>query len=606
MAAKTPAAPELQWLQSLNPGSIARGPPPKQGPKRKEPGGSGAEDGEEAAEDGEEEEAHRSDRGDDDSLDEFMVRSRRNVYSAEAKVQICEMFRAGGQFGQKEALAKINAIQGYEKVSKDMIRKWMTPHVHKQRGKQIDYQWEELILSHVIVKCITDFAGNMLPKEDVVVKANAGYSIAVFKHVAKELQKKLPADSPAKHLKLSVGWFNGFKERNNLHRRRVTSEHKVNRPSIDEVRAKDIEITNFIDENNLGPAQIFSIDETNCSPATMPRYQYIPAEQDRAAAPSASGSRFTLMVGVNAAGELMPPFMILGNTVATADASSSTVIKSLHKEPGFTPLEGWQLMLWERKLPIEDKKKKEVIEVDFKRNYLVHSVLGTVISSQHHGWMDTAGLVMWLDTVVLPYQLKLGMRILIIGDNCGSHRTLAVRQAFAATDAAGRVTKKEMAPNITDCKQVCDIAFNGALKQRIIKERVAHLYNELQAFKQAHDKDITVVFKPAPISTHAAMQMVMRTYSAYAEDGNFKAGITRAFVKVGYLKDSKSGHYNIWNGIGLGGEYRPNRLFFLEPAPTEVGLIGTLIADAEMKVVRRGDDEDIDEGLATGEEVVGV
>ena len=293
-----------------------------------------------------------------------MVRSRRNVYSAEAKVQICEMFRAGGQFGQKEALAKINAIQGYEKVSKDMIRKWMTPHVHKQRGKQIDYQWEELILSHVIVKCITDFAGNMLPKEDVVVKANAGYSIAVFKHVAKELQKKLPADSPAKHLKLSVGWFNGFKERNNLHRRRVTSEHKVNRPSIDEVRAKDIEITNFIDENNLGPAQIFSIDETNCSPATMPRYQYIPAEQDRAAAPSASGSRFTLMVGVNAAGELMPPFMILGNTVATADASSSTVIKSLHKEPGFTPLEGWQLMLWERKLPIEDKKKKEVIEVE--------------------------------------------------------------------------------------------------------------------------------------------------------------------------------------------------------------------------------------------------
>ena len=153
------------------------------------------------------------------------------------------------------------------------------------------------------------------------------------------------------------------------------------------------------------------------------------------------------------------------------------------------------------------------------------------------------------------------------------------------------------------------MAFNGALKQKLIAERVAHLYHELQAFKQAHDKDTTVVFKPAPISTHAAMQMVMRTYSAYAEDGNFKAGITRAFVKVGYLKDLKTGQYNLWTGVGLGGEYRPNKLFFPEPAANEVGLLGMLVADAEVTVVRRGDDEDIDEGLTTGdseEVVVGV
>ena len=34
-----------------------------------------------------------------------------------------------------------------------------------------------------------------------------------------------------------------------------------------------------------------------------------------------------------------------------------------------------------------------------------------------------------------------------------------------------------------------------------------------------------------------------------------------------------------------------------------MGLIGTLIADAELTVVRRGEDVDIDEGLVTGEEV---
>ena len=210
---------------------------------------------------------------------------------------------------------------------------------------------------------------------------------------------------------------------------------------------------------------------------------------------------------------------------------------------------------------------------------------------------------MWLDLVVKPFQQKLGKRMLIVGDNCGSHKTLAVRRAFEETDAAGCVTKKEMAANITDCKQVCDMAFNGAVKQKIVAQRVAHLYDELQAYKLKHDEDKTAVFKPAPIPTHATMQMVMRAYASYAEDGNFKAGITRAFVKAGYLKDSKTGQYNIWNGVGLGGEYRPNKLFFPEPAANEVGLIGTLIADAELTVVRRGEDVDIDEGLVTGEEV---
>ena len=147
--------------------------------------------------------------------------------------------------------------------------------------------------------------------------------------------------------------------------------------------------------------------------------------------------------------------------------------------------------------------------------------------------MDTAGLVMWLDLVVKPFQQKLGKRMLIVGDNCGSHKTLAVRRAFEETDAAGCVTKKEMAANITDCKQVCDMAFNGAVKQKIVAQRVAHLYDELQAYKLKHDEDKTAVFKPAPIPTHATMQMVMRAYASYAEDGNFKAGITRAFVKAG-------------------------------------------------------------------------
>ena len=44
----------------------------------------------------------------------------------------------------------------------------------------------------------------------------------------------------------------------------------------------------------------------------------------------------------------------------------------------------------------------------------------------------------------------------------------------------------------------------------------------------------------------------------------------------------------------------------MEPAAADVGLIGALFADVDVQPVRRSDDEDINEGLTTGKEVVGV
>jgi hypothetical protein len=101
--------------------------------------------------------------------------------------------------------------------------------------------------------------------------------------------------------------------------------------------------------------------------------------------------------------------------------------------------------------------------------------------------------------------------------------------------------------------------------------------------------------------------MVLGMWRRWREDVNFKSGITRCFVKVGYLKSSVTGGYNLWTGAALGrGIYRPNKSFFPEPTATEVGLVGELFADVNVTVVRRGDDEDPDEGLVTGEEVEAV
>ena len=93
--------------------------------------------------------------------------------------------------------------------------------------------------------------------------------------------------------------------------------------------------------------------------------------------------------------------------------------------------------------------------------------------------------------------------------------------------------------------------------------------------------------------------MVLDAWRGYMENPDFKAGIARTFVKAGYLKDSKTGAYQVWAGFGLGRanltNFRPNRACNVELAANEVGLIGTVFADVDVQPARLGDDDDPDE-----------
>ena len=57
--------------------------------------------------------------------------------------------------------------------------------------------------------------------------------------------------------------------------------------------------------------------------------------------------------------------------------------------------------------------------------YITHTDSGHVITSQVKAWNDTVRMVLWFEVIIKPIKDKLD-KILILCDNCGSHKTSSV------------------------------------------------------------------------------------------------------------------------------------------------------------------------------------
>ena len=87
--------------------------------------------------------------------------------------------------------------------------------------------------------------------------------------------------------------------------------------------------------------------------------------------------------------------------------------------------------------------------------------------------------------------------------------------------------------------------------------------------------------------------MLLTTWRSYREDANFKAGITRTFVKVGYLKDSATGTYAQWTGNGHA-LAAPNASFFPDKLQAaDACTFGDIVTTTTFE--RREGGEDVDD-----------
>ena len=179
-----------------------------------------------------------------------------------------------------------------------------------------------------------------------------------------------------------------------------------------------------------------------CLYGVAPDHVFMPRDAERASGPASDNrSRFTFMLGGNAAGVMMPAFGIGKCGTNVADMSRTRVLHNLQKNSEF--FSGWSLKWWERTLNLRGKKKDEFVEKKYIRPYLIHPS-GAVVTIQHKAWMDTVALCMFMDLVAGPI-IKKDNGGLIIWDSCGPHGTAAAK----AVAAEWGMDEKKLPVNMT-------------------------------------------------------------------------------------------------------------------------------------------------------------
>ena len=159
--------------------------------------------------------------------------------------------------------------------------------------------------------------------------------------------------------------------------------------------------------------------------------------------------------------------------------SIDTVIQSLHKQRGYGDGDGWELGRWLAVLNLIDPKMDKLDPVVCVRPYLIHRIRGHVITCQGKGWMDAAGMAMWIELVVGPWASKSERKKLLVLDDVSCHKVPCFAEIFAKYN----ITVAYLTANTTDDQQVMDIIVNGPCRAYIRAARVASLYEQFQVWR---------------------------------------------------------------------------------------------------------------------------
>ena len=367
-----------------------------------------------------------------------------------------------------QAAAQLRTIPGFEKVDGGRVKRWRDAAAERQAagttgsakkakkrgkgGRRVNEAFESAVRDQLIYTELEQVDG----KEKAVVKANVVHGYAIIRRAAQKAQKseQFAADRKVQKLEFSDPWIIGWIKRNTLRRRRITAaEKQLPEPPVVQERMSQIQATIVNGPPGGGggfsPSETISADETGVFFGAAPKNQYVPEDAERATAPESNEkARFTALLWGTAAGEMGPSWNVIKCSVKGWDLSSARVLKTLHEtEPGFSAADGWELGLWVKELTLTVKGKQ--ITATHKRPYLIHKETLVVVTLQLKAWMDTPGMVMWSEVQLQPWAARRTGRALVVWDNCGPHKTEAVKTAFLACS----ITQEELPPKMTDTLQ---------------------------------------------------------------------------------------------------------------------------------------------------------
>lgn len=474
------------------------------------------------------------------------IRPKRAVYTQKQKEAVIEAVDSSNETVKSRAIARLNLVPGYERVTATMVEIWKKATAPRKRGVKVNDEFE----SQVIGQLVYSEMEKVDEVDQAVVKANVAHSYAVIKAAAQIVQKMpfFKEDTKVQNLKFTPPWIKLFLKRSALRRRRVTANEKE-LPPVEAVRKRMTEIQTVRDEGNYTDDETINADETGVFYGAQPKNQYIPESAARATAPESDDkARFTSLLWGDAEGDMQASFNIIKMTVKGPNLSTSRVLDNMMLLPGFTAADGWEKRTWRRTLTLANKKK-QMITQEYVRPYLFHTATAVVITVQLKAWMDTAGICMWADVQLGPHFAKKRKKCLLVWDNCGPHKVAAVREVFKEWG----IRSEELPPKMTDILQVMDLIVNGPLKAGIRRARIEDLFSFFQSWKIARlqhmakkDGTLPPAFKPPKPTLAKGLLTIFKVIKENLETPRFKQSMKQCFVHVG-LSKGPDGTYAVYS-----------------------------------------------------------
>lgn len=347
--------------------------------------------------------------------------------------------------------------------------------------------------------------------------------------------------------------------------------------------------------------RIWNMDETAYTWAIGPSHLFCHSSTNRAAHVGIPDPkvRMTVVVMVNALGEFAPNMLIIKHSVTAKKSPNELkmkVIQNLHKKEGFKDGDGWELKQWH-----QDGNS----DTGYKCWYLKHTESGTIITSQHKAWNDTARMRMWIDLVVAPIKARDGEMVLWF-DNCGMHTTGLITQAFKDLG----VEVNNLPKNTTGILQVLDLVVNGPMKAWVRKLRATRI---VEAFIKWRDgwsasyaggaaRPAAKFAPPAPTLPQAITDLLLLFRTGFKED-KFQGGIRKSFVKTGCAPKEGATDQLDFN---LYEESNSTGIATVVPEGTRDELRVVAIIDAMNAVLDEPPPDDVDDDAEIADAVIGA
>ena len=350
------------------------------------------------------------------------------------------------------------------------------------RGRTVNSAFEADVRSQLVVKIFDP------EHQEQALHISAAYTHAIVKSIAQEVSRwpQYCSDTNIKRLKFGPSWFQGWKRRSGIVRRRATTS-RVTAPNEEAALETMHAITRQLQQQGFKPNEIINADETADYYAQNARYVYLPVGEQRAIVPNLDDSaRVTAHITVAADGSTLPAFVILKNASKSPDMSKSRVAASAARLTALAQMTAEEHdtlpvnSVWERSIQV---RRKQTLTTEHYRIPYSTLVDGTIVTANPRAWMNTAFAVMWVDLVLRPAITQRG-RLALIWDNCGAHTSNPVLEEL---EDCG-ITVFMLPPNTTDRYQVCDVVVNGMLKAALRSLRAGLLVSHFRDWRNRYLK----------------------------------------------------------------------------------------------------------------------